>query len=97
MITRIFRVKVPKALHGEFEARFCSVSIPKVEAQPGMVSVFVGRPTRWAPEEYVMISTWENEQYLREFAGDDWNRAVIPEGMDKYVAECWVHHYEIFG
>jgi hypothetical protein len=29
-------------------------------------------------------------------ASDDWNRAVIPAGMEKYVAECWVHHYENF-
>lgn len=97
MITRVFRVKVPPALHEDFEAEFCSISIDAVESQEGMVSVFVGRPTHWAPDEYVMISTWEDEQAIREFAGEQWNQAVIPQGMEKYVAECWVHHYEIFG
>lgn len=97
MITRIFRVKVPRYLHAEFEAQFCATSIPYVEAHPGMVSVFVGRPTQWATEEYAMISTWEDEQALRIFAGENWQQAVIPPGMEKYVAECWVHHYEIFG
>ena len=97
MITRIFRVTVPFELHAEFEEKFRSVSIPHVESQEGMISVFVGRPTRWAPEEYVMISTWETESSLFAFAGEDWNRAVIPPEMERYVIGCAVHHYEIFG
>ena len=97
MITRVFRVKVPLELHPEFEEKFYSISIPAVESQPGMVSVFVGRPTQCSPDEYVMISTWENEHCLRDFAGENWNQAVIPDGMEKFVADCWVHHYEIFG
>jgi len=97
MITRIFRVRVPLHLHEEFEEKFCSTSISVVEEQAGMISVFVGRPTHWAPEEYAMISTWEDELALRAFAGDEWNQPVIPKGMEKYVDYCWVHHYEIFG
>jgi heme-degrading monooxygenase HmoA len=97
MITRVFRVKVPLSLHQEFECKFRAISIPAVEAQPGFVSVFVGRPIQFAPEEFVMISTWQNEQSIRDFAGGQWNQAVIPEGMEQFVAECWVHHYEIFG
>lgn len=96
MITRIFRVKVPQGLQQAFEADFSTLSIDVVESQSGMMSVFVGRPTRWAPDEYVMISTWENEQAIRDFAGERWDQAVIPAEMKKYVADCWVHHYEIF-
>jgi heme-degrading monooxygenase HmoA len=96
MITRVFRVRVSREFHQEFEAKFLTVSIPKVQAAQGFVAVTVGRPTQWATEEYVMISSWENEQAVINFAGEQWNQAVIPEGMDKYVAECWVHHYENF-
>ena len=87
---------MPRALHSEFELKFLSVSVPYVMAEPGIVSVVVGRPTRWEPEEYVMVSTWRSEADLAAFAGEQWNRAVIPEGMEKYVSECWVHHYEHF-
>ncbi len=96
MITRIFRVKVPASLHSEFEAKFLSVSVPYVQAAQGIVSVSVGRPTKWAPDEYVMISVWASEKALQAFAGESWNRAVIPSGMENYVSECWVHHYENF-
>ncbi|WP_295393351.1 antibiotic biosynthesis monooxygenase [uncultured Thiodictyon sp.] len=97
MIVRVFRVTVPRALHLEFEGKFLSVSIPAVRSQPGLVSVTVGRPTRWAPDEYAMISTWEDARAVAAFAGAEWRRAVIPEGMERYVADCSVHHYEVFG
>lgn len=90
-------MRVPSALHAEFEQKFLSVSIPIVKAEPGLVSVTVGRPTRWAPDEYVMVSVWRSVADIVVFAGENWNRAVIPPGMEKYVSECWVHHYENFG
>ena len=96
MITRIFRARVPLALHAEFEQKFRSVSVPFVQAQAGLVSVMVGRPTQWAPEEYVLVSVWRSEADIAAFAGESWNRAVIPHGMEKYISECWVHHYENF-
>jgi heme oxygenase (mycobilin-producing) len=97
VITRTFRVRVPVELHMEFEEKFLSVSLPHVRSAPGLASVFVGRPTRWTPDEYVMISLWESEEDLAAFAGEEWNRAVIPAGMERFVSECWIHHYENFG
>ena len=96
MITRIFRARVPQSLQAEFEEKFLSVSVPYVEAAAGLVSVYVARPTRWIPDEYAMISSPATRSDVAASAGDDWNRAVIPAGMEKYVAECWVHHYENF-
>lgn len=96
LITRIFRVRVAPVLHAEFEVKFLSVSLPFVQAAKGIVSVSVGRPTKWAPDEYVMISVWIDENALRAFAGENWNVAVIPGGMERFVSECWVHHYENF-
>jgi heme-degrading monooxygenase HmoA len=78
MITRLFRARVPQSLTAEFEKKFLSVSVPYVEAAAGLVSVSVARPTRWIPDEYAMISIWRSEDDVAAFAGDDWNRAVIP-------------------
>lgn len=96
MIARLFRVRIVPGLRTQFEHAFHEVAIPAVEAHRGLVSVFIGKPTRWAPHEYFMISTWLDEAALVEFAGEDWNRPVIPAGMERFVEECWVHHYEIF-
>ena len=96
MITRVFRVCIHPALRAEFEQSFTSTSIKAVTGQPGFVSVSIGKPTRWAPDEYIMISQWKDEQSLVDFVGHNWNEAHIPEGMERFVVECWVHHYEAF-
>ena len=56
----------------------------------------IGKPTKWTPDEYVMNSQWKNEESLREFAGENWSQAHIPEGMEKFLKECWIHHFELF-
>jgi quinol monooxygenase YgiN len=97
LIARIFRVQVPSALHAEFEHTFLAVSLPYVQKADGLVSVQVGRPTRWEPEHYVMVSIWRDEVALRSFAGEEWSSPVIPSGMERFVEKCWVHHFELFG
>ena len=64
------------------------------KSQQGFISVTIGKPTLWTPDEYLMISYWENVADLESFAGENWNQAVIPSGMEQYVLQCWVHHFE---
>ncbi|WP_324262640.1 antibiotic biosynthesis monooxygenase family protein [Altererythrobacter sp. H2] len=92
-ITRIFRVRIHPELREEFERKFASVSIAAVADKEGAGDVQILRPSRWASDEYAMISQWEDEASLAAFAGENWNTAVIPPGMDKYVIACGVHHY----
>ena len=94
MITRIFRVVIHPELREEFEARFAEISVKAVEDCAGHISVTIAKPTKWSPDEYVMISKWEDESALINFAGESWNQAVIPRGMEKYIVEFWIHHYE---
>ncbi|WP_085899627.1 antibiotic biosynthesis monooxygenase family protein [Kiloniella majae] len=96
MITRIFRVQINPELCEEFEELYRVKSIDAVQGAEGYISVTIGKPTIWAPDEYVMISTWINEVALKEFAGERWNEAHIPAGMEKFIVDCWVHHYEAF-
>ena len=93
MITRVFRASVPKHLQQEFEEKFIEVSAPMVRSHVGLVSLTCGRPTKWNPTEFIVISVWENEEKVREFAGDNWNDAVIPDGMEKFFTSCSLDHY----
>lgn len=95
-ITRVFRVKIKAELRDEFEPLFQSVSLAAVSNASGFIEASIGKPTKWAPDEYVMISAWANEQSLVDFVGADWNEAHIPDGMEKYVDTCRVHHYRSF-
>lgn len=93
-ITRVFRVDIDADLSAEFEEKFAAVSVHVAESADGNISVTILRPTSWAPNEYAMISVWQDEDSLQSFAGEHWNQAVIPEGMEKFVKTCSVHHYE---
>ena len=95
VIIRIFRVQVPREEHAEFEQKFRSVSLPLVQAQPGLVSVVIARPLPCAPDEFTMITTWQDLDSLRAFAGPDYTAAVIPHGMEQHCIQTWVHHYEV--
>lgn len=93
-ITRIFRVRIHPELKLEFEEKFSSVSVRAVAEAQGFLAVSILKATKWSPYEYAMISHWENVDALEAFAGEQWNHAVIPPGMEKFVVDCWVHHYD---
>lgn len=93
MITRIYCVKIKPNLRAEFEPLFQSVAVGSVTQFAGCTRVVVGGPTLLTPDEYAMISEWENADSLTAFAGTDWSVAHIPDGMEKFVDTCWVHHF----
>ncbi len=94
MIVRVFRVQIKPELRKEFEEKFETASIKSIEVQAGFISAEIGYPTDWTPDEYLMISKWKDVSYLTEFLGEKWNEAHIPQGMEKYLVDCWLHHYE---
>ena len=93
-ITRIFRARIRPEQRGEFEEKFFDVSSRVIPQAAGNLLVSVLKPTKWSPNEYAMISVWEDVESLRAFAGNDWNRAVIPPGTEKFFTESWMHHFE---
>ena len=93
-ITRVFRVWIKAELREEFEEKFADISVREVQGAPGMKTVSIHRPTKWSPDEYAMITVWIDEESLASFAGENWNRPVIPVGMEKFVRETSVAHYE---
>ena len=97
MIVRIFKVRIDPNLRKEFEQKFQEISIPYVQAQKGLISFVVGKPTQWTPDDYLLITHWSSEEDLVTFAGKSCNQAVIPEGMEKFVVQCWVDHFVLSG
>jgi hypothetical protein len=42
-----------------------------------------------------MITYWSSEDDLKKFAGEEWNKPVIPDEMERYVRDSSVAHYVI--
>lgn len=95
MIIRIFRTTIHPELREEFERGFSSISVDAVKSHKGFVSCRIGSPTKWNPDEYAMITVWEDEEALVAFAGEEWHKAVIPAGMEKYPVSFSVEHFHI--
>ena len=93
MIIRIFQVSIRPEYRDDFERDFNSISIDTVQNHKGLISCQVGGPTKWSPDDYVMITCWEDEASLAAFAGENWNQAVIPKEMRKYPKAFSVAHY----
>ncbi|WP_420322087.1 antibiotic biosynthesis monooxygenase family protein [Flagellimonas sp.] len=93
MIIRIFTASVPSTLHQEFEAKFKEISVPLVKGQQGLLGIDIAKPTEWNPNLFVMISKWASKEDLVRFAGEQWNEAHIPKGMEKYIETCSVEHF----
>ena len=92
-ITRIFRVEIDADLRSEFEHKFNTLSKSIIENASGCNRLSVLKPSKWAPDEYAMISERENEAALAAFVGENWNTAVIPSGMKRYTRKYSVTDY----
>lgn len=92
-IVRLFRVRIHSALRADFEAKFATISVDAVQTAQGALGVEILKPTHWGPDEYLMISRWQDEAALKRFSGEEWSRAYIPPGMERFVADCSVDHY----
>ena len=93
MIIRIFHVEIDPTKRDAFERGFASLSVDAVKASSGLISCEIGKPTKWTPNSYIMITKWKDEASLLAFAGKNWNVPVIPEGMEGFAVNTSVSHY----
>jgi len=93
-ITRIFRVRIDSQFRQEFEGKFSIDAMYKIREAPGFISASILKPSKWSPDEYAMISQWQNQESLKSFFGDNWNEAVITPSAEKFIVACWLHHFE---
>jgi hypothetical protein len=92
-VTRVFRVRIHPDSRAQFAPKFADISVRAVTDRLGGEGVTIHGPKAWTRDEYCMVSRWDDEAAAVSFAGEDWNQAVISPGMERYVAECWGHHY----
>src|SRR5216684_823720 len=98
MIIRIFRAR-PQPGADEQLARLAEeVSIPFVDAQPGLVARYTGRGVGATGNELVMVSVWQDLDAMKNLTGENWDNPVLPdERLEPLIAESFLHVYESFG
>lgn len=94
MILRVFRARLKPGAHQAFEKLCYDVSIPLLRAQPGLVTLHVGKSLPEHPDEFVLVSVWKDLESLKGFAGDTWDHPLILPGEAALVQETTVQHYD---
>ncbi len=95
MIIRVFRSRVKPGMHEEYERLLRETVIPLMLQAPGLVKLHVGTPLDDPPQEFLLMSVWDNISSLRAFFGRRWRESVVVPGEAHLVAEAIVDHYEV--
>jgi heme-degrading monooxygenase HmoA len=97
MIIRIFRARPHPGAADDLVRLAEEVSIPFVDAQPGLLTRYTGRGVGATGDELVMVSVWEDLDAMKNMTGEDWDNPVIPdERLEPLIAESYLHVYESF-
>jgi heme-degrading monooxygenase HmoA len=95
MIIRIVRIKVQPGMQEEYGQFLRSGAIPKLQAQAGLLGLFIGPRYGSQPtEQFVIVLLWQDLAALQAFVGPALEEAVVLPGEAHMVAEVNVENYE---
>jgi heme-degrading monooxygenase HmoA len=97
MIARIWRGVTPEAKADRYLEYLMATGLKDYRATAGSRGVQVLRRIHDGRAEFLLISVWESFDAIRQFAGDDVEKAVYyPEDKDYLLElEPTVAHYEV--
>jgi heme-degrading monooxygenase HmoA len=97
MIARIWRGVTKAELADEYLTYMQETGLGEYTRTPGNRGVLTLRRIVDGKAEFLLISMWESEEAIRNFAGDDMNRAVFYPEDERFLVEKddVVSHFEI--
>jgi hypothetical protein len=95
VIIRVFRPTIHPGKEREFEAFLRDTAIPLVSQQAGLLAQHVGRPRDPTTTDYVYGRVWEHFEWVRAYAGERWQAAVITPDAEHLLKDTWIGHYEV--
>jgi heme-degrading monooxygenase HmoA len=94
VIIRVFRTKVKPGAHKQYEALIRERVVPLMLEAPGLISLHAGFPLDDPPEEFLLMSVWQDLASMKQFVGRRWREAVVLPGEEHLVLHSIVDHYE---
>lgn len=98
MIARIWHGKTPVSRFEAYTNFMKQVAIPDYQKTDGFVSLSFLRNKQGDEAHFVLITYWENIDVIKNFAGEDFEKAkYYPEDVEYLLEfEEYVQHYEVF-
>lgn len=97
MIARTWHGAVPAARADEYHRYLQRTGIPGYRATAGNQGVYVLRRTEGAVTHFLLLTLWESWDAIRDFAGDEVDRARYYPEDEAFLLELepTVTHYEV--
>ncbi len=96
MISRVFKAKIADGRYSDFQINFRKIALPLIKSHDGLLSLSAGRLPDDADHDFMLVTNWESLEHVKAFAGDNWQEPLIPSGMDTFMEEVWLDHYDLF-
>jgi len=92
MVVRIYTVTINENLKEEFQKDFEEVVNSMSQSCEGLISCEIIYPNDKKPNDYQLITKWKDKESLFKFVGEEWDKVVIPEHMQRYHVSSSVEH-----
>ena len=97
MIARTWRGRTPEAKADEYLEYMEKTGLKNYRATSGNKGVFVFRRVAGGEAEFLLLTLWESMEAIKDFAGDDPERAVYYPEDEHFLLELEpnVSHYDV--
>jgi heme-degrading monooxygenase HmoA len=99
MIARIWRGLVKTEEAEDYIRHLQNDTVPQLSRIPGFVSASILRKHSARGVEFIVLTTWQSMDAIRQFTGETIDLAVVPQVAQAMMVEYdqTVSHYEIAG
>jgi heme-degrading monooxygenase HmoA len=94
MIIRELNATVPPQAQAEYEELLREHTIPLMRAEPGLLYLHVGTPMPETPDQYVIVSVWDDLDSLKDYTGGAWEEHDLLPGLGRLVQSASVRLYD---
>lgn len=98
MIARIWHGRTSAEKFEEYTAFLTQVAIPDYQGTAGFIRLSFLRQLKEEEGDFLLITYWENLEVIRNFAGEDYEKAKYYPDDEDFLLEFEekVQHYEVF-
>jgi len=97
MVIREWRGRADRSCGNAYPAHFCAKVVPELRGVPGFIGAHLSERLLGDEIEFLVLTRWESMDAIRDFAGDDFARAVVEPGAVAALVsfDASVRHYEV--
>jgi heme-degrading monooxygenase HmoA len=97
MISRQWRGLAKRTLAEDYVQHLRSETFPGLTIIPGFISASILRREVQGGIEFLIVTNWESIGAIQEFAGPDFEKAVVPEKVQNMMIDYdrQARHYEV--